>query len=95
MWICICRGRCSKLWLGVDVVGGCWHLQRSSFNVTDPVLKYGALKLMLNEYIALGGLVPNPTKVLIPILDQLFKKYILDEKGFPRVKVHGFACTSL
>lgn len=47
------------------------------------------------EYIALGGLVPNPTSVLIPILDKLFKEYILDDKGFPRVKVHGFACTSM
>ena len=47
------------------------------------------------EYIALGGLVPNPTTVLIPILDELFNKYLVDENGFPRVKLHGFACTSL
>lgn len=47
------------------------------------------------EYIALGGLIPNPTKVLIPILDEMFKKYLTDDKGFPRVKLHGFACTSM
>lgn len=47
------------------------------------------------EYIALGGLIPNPTKVLIPWLDKLFKEYILDKDGFPKVKVHGFACTAL
>lgn len=47
------------------------------------------------EYIALGGLVPNPTSILIPMLDHLFKDHILDKKGFPKVKVHGFACTSL
>lgn len=47
------------------------------------------------EYIALGGLIPNPTSVLIPMLDSLFKEYLLDEKGFPRVKLHGFACTSV
>ena len=47
------------------------------------------------EYIAIGGLIPNPTRVLIPILDEMFKKYLTDEKGFPRVKLHGFACTSM
>lgn len=47
------------------------------------------------EYIAIGGLVPNPTSVLIPILDRLFKEYLVDAQGFPRVKLHGFACTSL
>ncbi len=47
------------------------------------------------DYIALGGLVPNPTKVLIPSLDRIFKEHILDKDGFPKVKVHGFACTAL
>jgi hypothetical protein len=46
-------------------------------------------------YIAIGGLVPNPTRVLIPWLDKLFKEYILDSDGYPKVKLHGFACTSL
>jgi hypothetical protein len=46
------------------------------------------------DYIALGGLVPNPTSVLMPILDKLFKKHICDKDGVPKVKVHGFACTS-
>lgn len=47
------------------------------------------------EYIALGGLVPNNTSTLIPILDRLFKEKLLDSNGFPRVKLHGFACTSI
>lgn len=47
------------------------------------------------DYIALGGLTPNPTSTLIPILDKLFKEYLLDSDGFPKVKLHGFACTSL
>lgn len=47
------------------------------------------------EYIALGGLVPNPTRVLIPMLDTLFKKYLITDQGLPRVKLHGFACTSM
>jgi uncharacterized protein YozE (UPF0346 family) len=46
-------------------------------------------------YIAIGGLVPNPTRVLIPVLDRIWKEYLLDSDGFPKVKVHGFACTSL
>ena len=46
------------------------------------------------DYIALGGLIPNPTNVLIPILDRVFKEHILDKDGYPKVKVHGFACTS-
>ena len=47
------------------------------------------------EYVALGGLVPNTTSQLIPILDKLFSEYLIDSDGFPKVKLHGFACTSL
>lgn len=47
------------------------------------------------EYIAIGGLVPNPTSVLIPWLDKLFKEHLVDSDGYPKVKLHGFACTSL
>lgn len=47
------------------------------------------------EYIAIGGLVPNPTRVLIPWLDKIWKDHLLDKDGFPKVKVHGFACTAI
>jgi hypothetical protein len=47
------------------------------------------------EYIALGGLIPNTTKELYNWLDRLYREVLLDEHGMPRVKVHGFACTSL
>lgn len=47
------------------------------------------------DYIALGGMNQNSTAAIIPILDHLWRKYILDEKGFPKVKVHGFAATSV
>jgi len=55
------------------------------------------LRKLLNryDYIAIGGLIPNPTDVLLPWLDGIFKNYILDEKGYPRVKTHGFACTAM
>lgn len=47
------------------------------------------------EYIAIGGVVPNPPKETVPLLDRLFNEYLTDDDGFPIVKVHGFACTSL
>lgn len=46
------------------------------------------------DYVAIGGLVPNRTSVLVPVLDRLFKNHILDKDGFPKVKTHGFACTA-
>lgn len=67
-----------------------WHL---STNKDD--LKYLQMYLKEYDYIAIGGLVPNPTTVLIPMLDALFKEQLVDEKGFPKAKYHGFACTSL
>jgi hypothetical protein len=47
------------------------------------------------SYIALGGMVPISTPALKPWLDRIFSKYICDEKGIPKVKVHGFGLTSL
>lgn len=46
------------------------------------------------DYIALG-VAGNSGMALMPWLDECFEKYICDEKGFPKVKVHGFAVTSL
>ena len=47
------------------------------------------------DYIAIAGMGGNSKKDVFPILDYLFKKYIMDDKGKPRVKVHGLAATSL
>ena len=60
---------------------------------SDP--KYLERYIRKYDYIAIGGLVPNPTKVLRGLLDSLFKEYLLDSDGFPKVKLHGFACTAL
>lgn len=62
------------------------------FHIGEPV-KY--LKKYINnyEYIALGGMVPVSTPDLKPWLDDVFSKYICDENGMPRVKVHGFGMT--
>jgi len=64
-----------------------WHLGND--------VKWLERYLKSYDYIAIGGLVPNPTSVLIPLLDKLFKDHLLDSDGFPKVKLHGFACTSL
>lgn len=47
------------------------------------------------DYIGIGGMVPNPYKILKPSLDALFTKYICDKHGYPTVKIHGFAATSI
>uniref|UniRef100_A0A6M3XMY0 Uncharacterized protein n=1 Tax=viral metagenome TaxID=1070528 RepID=A0A6M3XMY0_9ZZZZ len=47
------------------------------------------------NYIALGGMVPIATNDLLLWLDQIFAKYICDDSGMPKVKVHGFGMTSL
>ncbi|MFP4025834.1 MAG: hypothetical protein ACLFVR_15020 [Thiohalospira sp.] len=46
------------------------------------------------DYIALG-VAGNSGAKLIPWLDSCFSKYICDNTGFPKVKVHGFAITSV
>ncbi len=63
-----------------------FHLGEPYSYLEDYVKKY--------DYIALGGLIPNRTADLKDPLDNLFKEHLLDDKGFPKVKVHGFACTS-
>jgi len=47
------------------------------------------------EHVAIGGIVPNPTRVVIPILHRIWKEILTDSKGVPKVKVHGFAATSI
>ena len=45
-------------------------------------------------YICIGGLIPNSFSVLKEPLDKLWLNYLTDKKGFPIIKVHGFAVTS-
>lgn len=47
------------------------------------------------EYITLGGMVPISTPQLKVWLDRLWDKYLTDETGRPRLKVHGFGLTTL
>jgi len=46
------------------------------------------------DYIALGGITPNPASVVMPILDKLWRDLLTDKNGYPIVKIHGFALTS-
>lgn len=46
------------------------------------------------EYIAIGGMIPNASSVLIGPLDRLWSTVLTDSKGMPVIKVHGFAMTA-
>lgn len=46
------------------------------------------------DYLALG-VAGNTGNRLMPWLDECFGNYICDKDGMPKVKVHGFAITSL
>jgi len=47
------------------------------------------------DYIGLGGMVGKSKQTLSPWLDVVFGRYICDERGYPKVKVHGFGLTSV
>lgn len=66
-----------------------------------PVFHYGEdwrhLERMVDygcSYIGVGGLVGVPGPLRILWLDRLFKR-IVDERGMPKVKTHGFGMTSV
>lgn len=46
------------------------------------------------DYIAIGGITPNTPKGIYRGLDSIFDEYLTDDKGFPKVKVHGFGLTT-
>ncbi len=47
------------------------------------------------EYITLGGMVPNTTEQNKLWLDRIWSKYLCNEQGKPKCKVHGFGMTSV
>ncbi len=67
-----------------------------------PVFHLGSdikwLKMYLDkgyDYLAMGGMVPNPPNILIPALDKIWGEYLTNDDGMPKIKVHGFAVTSV
>lgn len=65
-----------------------------------PCYHYGEPEAVLEYYIAnydyitIGGMVPVSGPNLVRWLDRIWPKYLIDEHGQPRVKVHGFGLTS-
>jgi len=49
------------------------------------------------EYIALGGMAGGdvPKRSIIKFLDRVWSDFLVDLKGFPKVKVHGFGIGSV
>lgn len=64
------------------------------FHYGEDPEKYLVPMIKKYDYIALGGLVGASSKALIMWLDTIFAKYICDENGFPKIKVHGFGITT-
>jgi hypothetical protein len=46
------------------------------------------------DYIFLGGMVPETTNYLYIWLDRMFDKYLTNDDGTAKVKVHGFGLTT-
>ncbi len=63
------------------------------FHVGEP-FKYLEYYIKRYDYLALG-VAGNKGSSLVPWLNQCFSKYICDSKGYPKIKVHGFAVTSV
>ena len=63
------------------------------FHFGEP-FKYLVYYVQNYDYVALG-VAGNIGKKLVPWLNNCFSKYICNERGLPKIKVHGFAVTSL
>jgi len=95
-----------EIYANLDVIGsteGTWQnqmiMEKAGLKPL-PVFHYGTdikwLQRYLRkgyDYIALGGMVKTPN--LVSWLDNLWKEYLVDENGMPKLKVHGFGMTSL
>jgi hypothetical protein len=95
-----------EMYVGLDIINNpplthknTLYLRKLGLNPI-PVFHLGCdpkwLRLYIEEsdYIGLGGMRPATTPQLIPVLDSFWTNYLLDDKGFPLVKVHGLAMTS-
>ena len=49
------------------------------------------------DYLGIGGMagIDTPKPTIISQLDELWMKYLANEDGTARVRVHGFACTGI
>jgi hypothetical protein len=94
-------------YVNLDIINNAeatWENQKymESFGLHPiPVFHFGCDTVWLEkyleegyDYIALGGMIPNHRATLLPGLDYLWEKFLTDSKGYPKVKIHGFAITS-
>jgi hypothetical protein len=51
--------------------------------------------LEVTDHIALGGVAKLNSRQRFSGLDRIWKKYLLDENGMPKVKVHGLGLTQI
>jgi hypothetical protein len=65
----------------------CYH-----YGEPEQVLEYYAENY---EYITIGGMVPISSPQLKVWLDRIWGRYLTNEDGTPKVKVHGFGLTSV
>lgn len=65
----------------------CYHYQEDERYCEHAVENY--------DYMALGGLVGVPQPKMEAWLDRIYDRYITDDQGRPRIRVHGFGITSL
>jgi hypothetical protein len=78
-----------------------WHYLKSKGVETIPVFHIGTserfLRLYLEEtnYIGLGAIANLSSKKRLVSLDYIWKKYLLDEEGNAKYKVHGLGLTAL
>lgn len=96
-----------KVYANLDVIGdakGTWRNQLTMEKAglkPVPVFHQGEPEKYLKkyvekyDYICLGGMVGSSSPALAPWLDRMFLDYLIDENGFPKIKVHGFGLTSL
>jgi predicted glutamine amidotransferase len=63
------------------------------FHFGEP-MKYLDYYIAHYDYISLG-IAGNLPKRLVPWLDDCFQNHICDKDGMPKIKIHGFAVTSL
>jgi hypothetical protein len=64
------------------------------FHYAEPV-EYLQHYIENYEYITLGGMVPISTPQLKFWLDDIWEKYLTDEQGNAKIKVHGFGLTTI
>jgi len=59
----------------------------------DP--KYLLLYMEETDYVAIGAISEMYTLQRVRSLDRIWRNYLLDDKGYPKVRCHGFGLTAI